>query len=75
MALLIDSMGVGEQRDFALECFGDQVLRGTIDSKIDLDEYTVDERRRMIARLIDALGLPPWMRTGLRRFYRFFLKR
>lgn len=70
MSLVIDSMAVEEQRKFAIESFGDQVLDSSIDSKVNLAEYTIDERRQMIARLFDALRLPTWIRIVVRKLYR-----
>lgn len=74
MELLIDTMGDNELREFSVESFGDQVLDSSIDSKINLAEYSLDERRKMIAMLFDALKLPLWVKFGLRRIYRIFLK-
>jgi hypothetical protein len=72
MALLIDSMGQEEQKKFAVESFGDAVLNATIDSKINLADYSIAERRNMIARLVDALELSPWIRGILRRIHHLF---
>jgi hypothetical protein len=72
MTLVVDSMGHEAQKDFAVESFGDQVLNSTIDSKINLADYSIPERRLMIARLIDALELPRWIRSSLRRIYRLY---
>ena len=70
MELVIDTMSENELRKFSVESFGDQVLDSSIDSKINLAEYSLDERKQMIGQLFDALKLPRWIKSGLRRLYR-----
>jgi hypothetical protein len=74
MELIVDTIKGDNLYGFALKNFGQQVFDKSIDSRINLEEYSFVERRRMIVMLFDALKLPLWVKYGLRKIYRIFLK-
>lgn len=71
MELIVDTIKVDNLHGFALKNFGQQISDKSIDSRINLDEYSLVERRRMIVKLFDALMLPRWIKKLLRRIYLF----
>jgi len=72
--LVFDSMNDDELKNYSFESYCKEYLQGKSERKITLDNYTLGERRYIMARLIDAIGLPHWIRAGLRRLYRGYIK-